>query len=79
MTWNEGIMDRIRIDSRPGSIVDCNFPAPVASGVINSGWAALDASAAAVARMMLDGQESRKLPMAGRAGAPYRVDIFCKP
>ena len=78
MTWNEGIMDRIRIDSRPGSIVDCNFPAPVASGVINSGWAALDASAAAVARMMLDGQESRKLTMAGWAGAPYGVNIFGK-
>lgn len=76
MAWNEGVMRLLDITSKTGTIVDCAYPAPVASGVINAGWAALNASAAAVARMMLRAESCRNKAMAGWAGAPYGVNVF---
>ncbi|MBP5857472.1 hydantoinase B/oxoprolinase family protein [Marivibrio halodurans] len=76
MAWNEGALRLLDIESKSGTVVDCAYPAPVASGVINAGWAALNASAAAVARMMLRAENCRDKAMAGWAGAPYGVNVF---
>lgn len=74
--WNEGIMRCVEVRSTPGSAVDCNFPAPVASGIVNTAWAALNASCAAIGRMLLQSDKHRDKSMAVWAGAPYGVNVF---
>lgn len=77
LNWNEGIMRLVEVKSTPGTITDCKFPAAVASGIVNAGWASLNACCAALARMML-GTVHEHRAMAVWAGAPYGINIFGK-
>lgn len=76
LPWNEGVMRCIDIQSNPGTVVDCDFPAAVASGIVNAGWAALNASTLAIAKLLLRSPEHRANAMAVWAGAPFGVNIF---
>lgn len=74
--WNEGIMRAVEVHTTPGTLVDCNFPAPVASGIVNAAWAAVNACSAALGRLLLVSERWRPETMAVWAGAPYGVNIF---
>ena len=49
--WNEGLLHPVEIRSRPGSLVDANFPAPVGAATVEAVWVAKNALCAAFARM----------------------------
>jgi len=76
--WNEGVMRCVKVLSKPGTAVDCEFPAPVASGIVNTAWAALDACEVVVARMLMRSEKFRVNLMAVWAGGPLGVNIFGK-
>lgn len=75
MQWNEGIMRTVEVVSSHGTIVDCAYPAPVASGIVNTGWAALNACCSALGRLLV-GTEHESDAMAVWAGAPFGINLF---
>lgn len=74
--WNEGVMRVVEVQSRPGTVVDARFPAPVASGNVNAAWAATDAAQVVVARMLLRSETYRSHAMGVWAGGPLSVNVF---
>jgi N-methylhydantoinase B len=49
--WNEGLLRPVEIVSRPGSICDARFPAPVGAATVEAVWVAKNVLTAAFARM----------------------------
>ena len=49
--WNEGLLYPVTIVSRPGSICDARFPAPVGAATVEAVWIAKNALTAALARL----------------------------
>jgi N-methylhydantoinase B len=49
--WNEGLLHPVEIVSRPGSLVDAKFPAPVGAATVEAVWVAKNALCAAFAKM----------------------------
>lgn len=78
LPWNEGVMRCVEIQSTRGTVVDCEFPAAVASGIVNAGWAALNACELVMAKLLLRSPSQRENLMAVWAGAPFGVNIFGK-
>jgi len=76
LPWNEGVMRCVDIESTRGTVVDCEFPAAVASGIVNAAWAALNTCCSALARLLLRSAAHRENVMAVWAGAPFGVNIF---
>lgn len=74
--WNEGVMRLVTVGSRPGTVVDAEFPSPVASGNVNAAWSATNAAQVVVSRMLLRSQNHRHYAMGVWAGAPLSVNIF---
>ena len=49
--WNEGLLRPVTIVSRPGSICDALFPAPVGAATVEAVWVAKNALTAALAKL----------------------------
>jgi len=49
--WNEGLLRPVTIVSRPGSICDARFPAPVGAATVEAVWVAKNALTAALAKL----------------------------
>lgn len=49
--WNEGLLRPVSIVSRPGSICDARFPAPVGAATVEAVWVAKNALSAALAKL----------------------------
>ena len=49
--WNEGLLRPVTIVSRPGSVCDARFPAPVGAATVEAVWIAKNALTAALAKM----------------------------
>jgi N-methylhydantoinase B len=49
--WNEGLLRPVSIVSRPGSICDARFPAPVGAATVEAVWVAKNALTAALAKL----------------------------
>jgi len=49
--WNEGLLQPVTIISRPGSICDARFPAPVGAATVEAVWVAKNALTAALAKL----------------------------
>jgi len=49
--WNEGLLAPVTIVSRPGSICDARFPAPVGAATVEAVWVAKNALTAALAKL----------------------------
>jgi N-methylhydantoinase B len=49
--WNEGLLRPVTILSRPGSICDARFPAPVGAATVEAVWVAKNALSAAISKL----------------------------
>jgi N-methylhydantoinase B len=49
--WNEGLLRPVTIVSRPGSVCDARFPAPVGAATVEAVWVAKNALTAALAKL----------------------------
>ena len=49
--WNEGLLGPVTIVSRPGSLCDARFPAPVGAATVEAVWIAKNALTAALAKL----------------------------
>lgn len=76
--WNQGALRNVEVLTRPGSMLDATFPAPVSSGVVNAGWTAANAACAALGRMLSCSEEHRENVMAVWSGSTYVYNVFGK-
>jgi N-methylhydantoinase B len=56
--WNEGIVNAIQVTGPEGSIVNAKWPAPVAGATTGAMWAIMNATQAAVSRLVALGAET---------------------
>jgi N-methylhydantoinase B len=72
--WNSGVTRQIEITLDPGTIHNCDFPAPVGYGVVHASWTTLNAAAHALGKMLASttGDEA----MAGWAGSTFVYNMF---
>ena len=73
--WNEGLLHPVEIRSRPGSLVDANFPAPVGAATVEAVWVAKNALCAAFARMKAVSGEMEEEVQAVSAGTMATVNL----
>ena len=73
--WNSGIMRRVAILSREGSLNHAKFPAPV-SGALESIWDSVNAASAALGKMLTCSPEQRESAMAVWQGSTQVYNVF---
>lgn len=73
--WNSGIMRRVTILSREGSLNHAKFPAPV-SGALESIWDSVNAASAAIGKMLTCSPEQRAAAMAVWQGSTQVYNVF---
>jgi N-methylhydantoinase B len=73
--WNSGLMRRVEILSREGSLNHAKFPAPV-SGALESIWDSVNAASAAVGKMLTCSSEQRDSAMAVWQGSTQVYNVF---
>jgi N-methylhydantoinase B len=73
--WNSGLMRRVQILSKEGSLNHAKFPAPV-SGALESIWDSVNAASAAVGKMLTCSQEQRESAMAVWQGSTQVYNVF---
>jgi N-methylhydantoinase B len=76
--WNQGVLRNVEVLTRPGSILDALFPAPVSSGVVNAGWTAANAACAALGRMLSCSPQHWQNLMAVWSGSTFVYNVFGK-
>ncbi len=75
--WNSGVMRRVRILSREGSLNNASFPAAV-SGSLESIWNSTNASCAALGKMLCASEAQRSSAMAVWQGSTLVYTLFGK-
>lgn len=73
--WNSGLMRRVNILSKEGSLNHAKFPAPV-SGALESIWDSVNAASAAIGKMLTCGPSTRESAMAVWQGSTQVYNIF---
>jgi N-methylhydantoinase B len=75
--WNSGVMRRVRILSREGSLNNASFPAAV-SGSLESIWNSTNAACAALGKMLCASEVQRSSAMAVWQGSTLVYTLFGK-
>jgi N-methylhydantoinase B len=75
--WNSGVMRRVRILSREGSLNNASFPAAV-SGSLESIWNSTNAACAALGKMLCASEQQRSSAMAVWQGSTLVYTLFGK-
>lgn len=73
--WNEGLLRPVTIVSRPGSICDARFPAPVGAATVEAVWVAKNALTAALAKLKVCAPEMEDEVQAVSAGTMSTVNL----
>ena len=73
--WNSGVMRRVRILSREGSLNNARFPAAV-SGSLESIWNSTNAACAALGKMLCASEQHRSSAMAVWQGSTLVYTLF---
>jgi N-methylhydantoinase B len=72
--WNSGVTRQIDITLDPGTIHNCDFPAPVGYGVVHASWTTLNSAALALGKMLASNRGDEA--MAGWAGSTFVYNTF---
>ncbi|MCC6776493.1 MAG: hydantoinase B/oxoprolinase family protein [Hyphomicrobiales bacterium] len=72
--WNSGVTRQIEITLDPGTIHNCDFPAPVGYGVVHASWTTLNAAALALGKLLASAEGDEA--MAGWAGSTFVYNTF---
>ena len=73
--WNEGLLRPVEILSRPGSICDAKFPAPVGAATVEAVWVAKNALSAALSKMKACSETLRDEVQAVSCGTMATVNM----